>query len=154
MCIRDRIDRTSEKHMLMGLNFGSYVVTSVAHPGESYYSTDGTTWEDLYEEDPSANFCIKALTLPEPCDSNNDHVVDAADLATWQQHYDPLGNHINTFGKGDWNLDGLVDGADLALWQQMQDPLGTWQTIPEPGTLLLLGVGLLMLGPGRCTRRK
>lgn len=39
-----------------------YDSASTASPGESYYSFNGTTWTDLTTYDPTANFCIKALT--------------------------------------------------------------------------------------------
>jgi len=57
-------------------------------------------------------------------DADDDGKVDGADLALWQQHYDPLGLNQNTFAMGDWNGDGRIDGADLALWQQNYNPLG------------------------------
>jgi hypothetical protein len=49
---------------------------------------------------------------------------------------------------GDFSRDGRIDGADLALWQQNYNPLGTAGAdgvsyIPEPGTVLLLGTGVL-----------
>lgn len=36
--------------------------TADALPGQSYWSTDGRTWADLQEVDPTANFCVKAYT--------------------------------------------------------------------------------------------
>ena len=141
------IDCTIEKNVLMGGSYTGYLVESEANPGESFYSTDGTTWPDLYDEHPdqSANFCIKALTLPEMADGNNDHLIDGVDLATWQTNYDPLGLNDNTFAMGDWNLDGLIDGEDLSLWQQYYDALGTASAAPEPASLALLGTGCLLL---------
>ena len=59
-----------------------------------------------------------------PCDVNFDGVVDGADLATWQENYDPLGVGDNTYFHGDVNCDGLIDGVDLALWQENYNPLG------------------------------
>jgi len=60
-----------------------------------------------------------------PGDADGDGKVDGADLAIWQQHYDPLGNNPdNNFSTGDWNDDGKIDGGDLALWQQKYNPLG------------------------------
>lgn len=143
---KQAIDTTSLKNVLLGAAVdGVYLVESVSHPGESFYSLDGSTWSDLYLADASANFAIKALTLPELADGNNDHVIDGADLALWQQNYDPQGLKQNTFAMGDWNLDGYINGADLALWQQNYRPLAIAETNPEPATLLLLGTGTLML---------
>jgi hypothetical protein len=43
-----------------------YCSASTANPGESYYSFDGTSWNDLTNFEPTANFCIKALTASPP----------------------------------------------------------------------------------------
>jgi len=65
------------------------------------------------------------VTILAPGDANEDGKVDGADLAIWQQHYDPLGlNPDNDFSTGDWNDDGKIDGGDLAMWQQNYNPLG------------------------------
>ncbi|HUU43744.1 MAG TPA: lectin like domain-containing protein [Planctomycetota bacterium] len=60
------IDATIEKTVLMG--GPDPLVVSDANPGESWFSLDGTTWKDLYDDgDTSANFCIKGFTeVPEP----------------------------------------------------------------------------------------
>ncbi len=54
-------DRTSEIPLLLGGGTRTLVV-SKAKPGESYYRK-GTVWKDLTEDDPSANFCMKGLTI-------------------------------------------------------------------------------------------
>jgi len=94
---------------------------------------------------------IKSVVLvPEPGDSNGDGKVDSADLALWQQDYDPLGLNDNTFAMGDWDGNGLIDSADLALWQQNYDPIGTLNVtaahVPEPATLFVMtAAGLPLL---------
>ena len=77
-----------------------------------------------------------------------------ADLAIWQQNYDPLGSDNNTWAMGDWNADSKIDGADLALWQQYYSPLGTTGIgasdliismgieVPEPASALFALSGL------------
>ena len=80
----------------------------------------GGDWEVLTEIEFDANAASDI-----PGDANGDGKIDGADLALWQQNYDPLGSEpTNDFGTGDWNEDGKIDGADLALWQQNYDPLG------------------------------
>ncbi len=93
------------------------------------------------------------LTPLKPGDANADGRVNGADLALWQQNYNPISGGA-TFFTGDWNGDGKVSGADLALWQQNYNPLtaasfpyspeplsyGAATHAPEPTTLL----GLLM----------
>ena len=51
------------------------LVTSTAGGGESYYF-DGAAWVDLTNENATANFCVKALTLR---DTDGDGAADAAD---------------------------------------------------------------------------
>ena len=58
------------------------------------------------------------------CDANGDDRVDSADLAIWQEHYDPLGRNANTTETGDFNGDGKVDSADLGVWQREYNPAG------------------------------
>lgn len=145
---KQAVDMSVMKDVLMGENsYSGYLVQSTSSPGESFYSVDGMTWSDLYyaQADHSANFCIKALMLPEMCDSNNDHLINGLDLGIWRRNYDPLGMHENTFAMGDWNADGLIDGVDLALWQKHYRP--TWQALenPEPATMLLVGTGVVGL---------
>lgn len=53
-------DRTSNVPVLLGAK-SRVTVKSKASPGESYYLKNGA-WRDLTQDDPSANFCIKALT--------------------------------------------------------------------------------------------
>jgi len=70
-------------------------------------------------------------------DATFEGLVDGADLALWQQHYDPLGANDNTFAMGDFNSDGRIDGADLALWQANYDPVGLGDGLSSsdvPGT--------------------
>lgn len=65
-------DRTSEVPVLLGGPVTLVIVKSAAHPAESYY-WNGSAWVDLYTYNFSdsswnrtANFCIKALTVPAP----------------------------------------------------------------------------------------
>ncbi len=57
-------DQTSEVSVLLGASY-RVVVESSSSPGQSYYYGSGA-WNDLYADDDSANFCIKALTTVKP----------------------------------------------------------------------------------------
>ncbi len=57
-------DRTSDVPVLLGADY-RVTVESDSDPGESFYRVGGS-WYDLYEDDSTANFCIKALCTEEP----------------------------------------------------------------------------------------
>jgi len=90
-----------------------------------------------------------ADTIGKQGDADGNGKVDSADLALWQQNYDPLGENDNTFAMGDWDGNGLIDSADLALWQQNYDPIGgsvLVAHVPEPATLFVMtAAGLPLL---------
>jgi C1A family cysteine protease len=54
-------DRSSDVPVLLGAKARVWV-PSAAEPGQSLYQ-DGLVWHDLFDDDPSANFCIKALAV-------------------------------------------------------------------------------------------
>ncbi len=66
-------DRTSEVPILLGAKYRT-LVPSTSQPEQSYYFTG--TWRDIYDEDSTANFCIKGLTR---FDSDEDGFNDAND---------------------------------------------------------------------------
>jgi len=79
-------DRTSEIPVLLGTMWYQALVESASQPGESFYF-DGSQWQDLYYDDPSANFCIKALGQASCCkgfrgNANNDieEIVNISDI--------------------------------------------------------------------------
>ncbi len=97
-----------------------------------------------------------------PGDANYDGKIDGTDLIIWQQNYDPLSAHANTWAMGDWNADGKIDGADLALWRANYSPLGysvlsfsdpiEMNAVPEPTTLAFLALGLTGLALRKRTK--
>ena len=120
---------------------------------ESFHGSGGTlagSWAGAM----SAGLAFTILSVPG--DANFDGLVDSADLAIWQQNYDPLGRNANTFGMADWDLNRVVDSADLALWQRHYSPLNVSPAaaVPEPRTFLLLAAGSLSLGLTSRPRRR
>lgn len=59
-----KVDTTKDYQYLIPVEYvyKGYSDAATANPGETFYSTDGVEWNDMYEFDPTANICIKAFT--------------------------------------------------------------------------------------------
>jgi hypothetical protein len=78
-------------------------------------------------------------------DLNEDGMVDAADLAQWQ-------NDFGVNGDSDADLDGDSDGADFLIWQRSLEATASAPSpamAPEPAGGLLVAVALAALGGAR-----
>ena len=82
-------------------------------------------------------------------DFDNDGDVDGADFLTWQRN---LGTGT-TNTQGDANGDSVVNAADLTIWKgdfgQGTPAAAAVGAIPEPSSVLLIGVGLVALAMRR-----
>jgi T5SS/PEP-CTERM-associated repeat protein/autotransporter-associated beta strand protein len=86
-------------------------------------------------------------------DANLDGEVDGADVDIWKLNVGTTGSGV--WELADFNYDGEVDGADVDIWKlKVGSSLGLSELsvggmglsiVPEPGTLILLGTGLLGL---------
>ncbi len=104
----------------------------------------GTIWVDN----------LRVTTAPEliPGDMNFDGVVDTGDVAPFVLALTDAAAYQSQFGvdeatmiaAGDINNDGAFDTGDVAPFVQMLVGGGS-ATVPEPGSLALLGLGGLML---------
>ncbi len=124
-------DCTSEIPVLLGGKNDVTIVHSASHPGESFYRDSTGKWVDLYEDDNSANFCIKAL-VPKRADlycEGNVHIADVKPGATIQFNIS-VGNQGESFSKLDWKIDDYPD------W-------GRWEFSPSGGEDLLPEYGLI-----------
>jgi C1A family cysteine protease len=93
-------DRTSEVPVLLGADYRVEVPSS-ASPGESYYYSGGE-WLDLYEDNHTANFCMKALTeviLRMDADVRYGMVPLEVNFEGWAKH--PVSSWTWDFGDGD-----------------------------------------------------
>ncbi len=87
-------------------------------------------------------------------DFNADDLVNADDLALWQQHFGTASGASNE--QGDTNTDGDVDGHDLLAWQRQFTGEAINNTasvgnVPEPGTISL---ALAAIGTMAVRRRR
>ena len=74
-------------------------------------------------------------------DANDDGVVNVADLGILAGNYGSSGLDVS-WAQADFNLDETVDVADLGI---LAGNYGSGGPVPEPATLVLLGIGGLAL---------
>ncbi|GEM_PF-1818976 len=99
-------DQTSEVPLLLSAKYINQVPSS-AHPGESFY-LDGGVWKDLYNDDTSANFCIKGLSR---VDSDYDGINNILDNCPYD--HNP--------GQGDNDGDEIGDLCDDCPYDPYND---------------------------------
>ena len=74
----------------------------------------------------------------------------ADDFLIWQNNF-PTSSGVTKMS-GDASADGDVDGNDFLIWQNQFPAAVTTSFVPEPSTVLLLGLGGLGL-LRRCRKR-
>jgi hypothetical protein len=116
---------------------GADLYTRPMDDGEIRVSTNGACEYDNFTmtEDPGGDPC-------NPGDANNDDLVSADDYASVQGAF---GNTGAIGIPGDANCDGLVSADDYASVQSNFGTTYGGATVPEPGTMLLLTGGSLLL---------
>jgi len=119
-------DRTSEVPVLLGSTLLGTTVESAAHPDESYYRTNGGVWQDLYDIDPSANFCLKAL-VPKSADLSAVGTIQFTEVSP--------GSEI----QGIITIENIGESFSKLTWDVTEYPeWGSWeiQTNPDSNGLL------------------
>jgi beta-glucanase (GH16 family) len=77
-------------------------------------------------------------------DTNNDGLVNSTDLTTLTTNFGK--SVMGGFTSGDFNGDGVVNADDLALYELgASENIGTSGPVPEPGTLALLALPLILI---------
>jgi arylsulfatase A len=87
-------------------------------------------------------------------DYNGDSVVNAADYAVWRSSFGST-----SLLAADGNQNGIIDTADYVIWRKLLGSgsgsgLGELAGVPEPGSMLLLAIGMISAAlPVRYRRR-
>jgi len=122
-------DRTSEVPVLLGTTMMGTVVESSSRPGESFYRSDEGVWLDLYDDDDSANFCIKAL-VPKESDLSVAGSIQVTDVQPGSTVTGSLvlTNSGVSFSKLYWDI---VEFPEWGTWSVIDD--GSEGLLPENG---------------------
>ncbi len=139
---------------------GSQVDLFATVLGPWFYLNGGTTpppgSADYFE------YHIRALARSRPfADFDDNGIVDGDDFARWQNHFGDHATGADATSWGDADGDHDIDGRDFLTWQRQvgevtppiasleaamasaQSSLADFSTVPEPGTLLLAGIGAM-----------
>ncbi len=97
------------------------------------------------------NVSITVAGLDPNADFSGNTNVGGEDFLIWQRGFGLSGQVDNS--NGDADFDGTVAAADLAVWNTQYGgppPLAAVSAVPEPTSILLLGLGVLVAS--RCRR--
>jgi hypothetical protein len=146
---------------------GLWVWTGTYSNGTTFLPLGGSTpsygWIGTAPEWCSGYSTFKSLLMPFfaissvtnvllPGDANGDGTVNGTDLNTVLSSYNLTGM---TWSQGDFNGDGTVNGSDLNIvLSNYNQSAGATAAVPEPSTLVLLGMGAVVLVGYSCRRRK
>jgi len=87
---------------------------------------------------------LQGQLAPLPGDYDRDGDIDASDYTVWR---DTLGQSLAVGTGADGNADGFIGRADYEIWkinfgETAGSQVSMTASVPEPGSLLLLGIGL------------
>ena len=79
-------------------------------------------------------------------DANLDGTVDGQDFLVWNNN---KFSTTSAWCSGDFTGDGIVDGADFLNWNSNKFQSADVDAVPEPSTLMIIGLGVTALFVGR-----
>ena len=77
-----------------------------------------------------------------PGDANLDGFVDVSDFGIWNNH---KFTDSDGWCQGDFNADGVTDVSDFGIWNSHKFSQSDLAMVPEPSSLVLGGLGVLIL---------
>ena len=118
------------------------IVSLLINDGLVTPSAQGAGWLSVFI--PAGSHKLQFTSLMPTADFDSDGDVDGTDFLAWQRGFGMTTGA--TVADGDADLDGDVDHFDLQAWEASYGALsgGLVQTIPEPHSVIMLGIALVL----------
>ena len=110
------------------------------------------TWDLTFSDEDIPGELTQMMTLSAtgtvalPGDANLDGSVDGIDFTIWNDNKFQTGTD---WSSGDFNFDGVTDGNDFTIWNDFKFQSVSIAAVPEPASLALFMLGLLVVRPAR-----